>query len=231
MADRFRRPLIAVTGPVAGGRTARVFTDIAVRLAGGRCVQVTAVRASPPSWVGGYVIGGGSDVHPALYGGEPRPGRRYDRERDAFELGIIEEAVRSGRPLLGICRGAQLINVYFGGTLHPALRELRRNTSNLPSPLPVKWLHLSPGSALAGIAGRPRLRINSLHRQGVDRVGAGLAVTGVDNDRLVQAIEAPAAAFCLGVQWHPEYLLYLGAQRRLFEHLVASARAGRAMPE
>ena len=227
MAERDGRPLIAVTGPAAGGRTARLFTAWCVYLAGGRSVQISAERSTPPSWVAGYVIGGGTDVHPAQYGHAPRADAHYDRLRDRFERGIIEEAIRSDRPLLGICRGAQLLNVHYGGTLHPSLRELRRHTLDLHSPFPVKWLHLKPGSMLARTVGDRSLRINSLHKQGVNAIGTGLDITGVDDDNLVQAVEDPTATFRLGVQWHPEYLVYRAAQRRLFAALVGAAAAQR----
>ncbi len=223
MAGRSGRPLIAITGPARGGRTARLCTAFNVWLAGGRSVQISADRSTPPSWVSGYIIGGGTDVHPQLYGHAARADGDYDPPRDDFERRIIDEAVQSDRPLLGICRGAQLINVHYGGTLHPSLRELRRHTLDLHSPFPVKWLHLKAGSMLARTVGDESLLINSLHKQGVNAVGTGLDVTGIDDDNLVQAIEDPAASFRMGVQWHPEYLVYQPAQRRVFQALVSSA--------
>lgn len=117
--------------------------------------------------------------------------------------------------MLGICRGAQLINVVFRGSLHLDIRHLRKHTPNLDSIRPVKWVDLDVTSRLHASVGTSRLRVNSLHRQAIDEVGQGLTVVGRDEDGFIQAIEGNFG-FLLGVQWHPEYLPYLQSQRRLF---------------
>jgi putative glutamine amidotransferase len=173
------------------------------------------------------VITGGHDVDPVLYAEAPQVRARYDKERDAFESITIDDALAQDLPLLGICRGAQLLNVRTGGTLHQELRSRRRNTSNRWTVLPLKTLIVEPGSQLHGLLGATRARINSLHNQGIDRLGAGLRRVGRDLDGIIQAIEHPGRRFVLGVQWHPEFLLFDHRQRRLFAALVEAARERR----
>jgi putative glutamine amidotransferase len=158
-----------------------------------------------------------------LYAAQPEVEPKYDRERDRLEAAVIDDALARGLPLLGICRGAQLLNVCRGGTLFQELRSRRKKTSNRWTILPLKTLRVEAGSGLAARMGALETRINSLHNQGIDRLGRGLSVSGRDLDDIVQAVEDPERPFLVGVQWHPEFLLYLGRQRRLFRDLVAAA--------
>jgi putative glutamine amidotransferase len=152
---------------------------------------------------------------------------KYDQARDAFESFVIDEALEQGLPLLGICRGAQLLNVRMGGSLFQELRSRREHTSNRWTIFPLKTLLVEPGTRLHGRLGAERTRINSLHSQGIDALGEGLQVSGRDLDGIVQAVEAPERDFLMGVQWHPEFLLYSARQRRLFRALVAAAERRR----
>lgn len=218
--------LIGVTGPDSRLPLAWWASWLALALGGGRALHLT-----PATWrryrgraLAALVIGGGDDIDAALYGQDT--GRApADPERDAFEIALIEFALDQGLPLLGICRGAQLINVVLGGSLHPDIRPLRRHTSNRRTPLARKTAIGCGEGRLARIIGQPRWRINSLHHQAVDRLGSGLAVVARDRDGLVQAIESRTGNYVLGVQWHPEYLPYLSHQRRLFRDLVLAAQA------
>ncbi len=141
-----------------------------------------------------------------------------------FELRILKAAIKAGLPVLGICRGAQLINVALGGTLHQDLRKMRQVTSNRRTFLPCKTVALRPHSRLAGIQKRRRDRVNSLHHQSVAKRGEGLKVSAVDTDGIVQAVEQPRGNWLLEVQWHPEYLPYRRQQRALFVALVRACR-------
>jgi putative glutamine amidotransferase len=170
------------------------------------------------------VIGGGDDISPEHYGGDLEAMVKTDPERDRLEIEWIRQALDDGLPLLGICRGAQLINVVQGGTLHADIRALRKRTSNRPGLLPAKQVRLTPGSRLAEICGKPRLRVNSLHHQAIKEPGAGLEVVGRDRDRIVQAVEAARGRALIGVQWHPEYLFYLPSQFAIFHWLRNSTR-------
>lgn len=224
MAGAPGRPLIAVTGPRRGGLAPRLLVSLAVRLAGGRPERVTPGRSRAPERFDGMVITGGHDVEPVLYAAEPEVEPRYDRERDALESAMIDMALARATPLLGICRGAQLLNVQRGGTLFQDLGDRRDRTSKRRSVLPLKAVHVEAGSRLAGILGHQRLRVNSLHNQAVDRVGSRLRVVARDLDGIVQGVEDPARTFCIGVQWHPEMLPWSARQRRLFRALVDAAR-------
>ena len=214
--DRASRPLIGVTGPRRGAWGPRAFAHLALWMSG---AAVRHLRPGDPLDTGeldGVVIGGGHDVEPVLYKAVEEVEGRYDAERDAFESRIIDCALVDRTPLLGICRGAQLLNVRLGGSLHQDLRRHRRRTSHRRTLLPLKTLLLEEGSQLRRLLGAGPLRINSLHQQSIDRLGEGLLISGRDLDDIVQAVEYPQRRFLVGVQWHPEFLLYIGAQRRLF---------------
>jgi putative glutamine amidotransferase len=221
-------PLIGVTGPDSRLPWAWWATRLAIFLAGGRALRLTPSTFQPHKRdkLQGLIIGGGDDIDAALYG-EDTGRAPADPERDAFEIELIEHALDTQLPLLGICRGAQLINVVLGGSLHSDIRPLRRHTSNRRTPLPRKTaIGCGPGRLHDSIR-QPRWRINSLHHQAVDRLGDGLTVAARDLDGFVQAIENRGEHYMLGVQWHPEYLPYLGHQRALFRTLVRLARAAR----
>jgi len=191
-------------------------------------VQLRPGDALDTRGLDGAVITGGHDVEPALYKAAAEVKGHYDAERDAFESRIIDAALHDGTPLLGICRGAQLLNVCLGGSLFQDLKSRRHETSERRTLLPLKTLVVVADSALAQLFDRPRLKINSLHNQGIDRVGEGLEVSGRDLDDIVQAVEHPRHPFVIGVQWHPEFLLYSARQRRLFRALVQAATTYRA---
>ncbi|MFN3985993.1 MAG: gamma-glutamyl-gamma-aminobutyrate hydrolase family protein [Rhodocyclaceae bacterium] len=219
-------PVIAITGPRRGAFGPRTLVAMAVRLYGGRPLQLRPGDETRAVTYNGVVVTGGHDVEPVLYAAEPEVEPNYDPARDALETAVIRDALARGLPLLGICRGAQLLNVCRGGSLHQELRSQRSKTSNRWTVLPLKTLCVTPQAGLLhGLIGRPRARINSLHNQGIARIGQGLMASGHDLDGIVQAIEDPAADFLLGVQWHPEFLLYLGRQRALFRALVRHAKA------
>ncbi|AUM13966.1 gamma-glutamyl-gamma-aminobutyrate hydrolase family protein [Ketobacter alkanivorans] len=216
-------PLIAVTGPHKRYPFAWWATRFMLRLVGLRAIYVTAHSGMPKQVIHGIIIGGGDDIEPEQYGGEYHPRRRYDVERDRFEVAMIRQALDSNIPMIGICRGAQLINVVSGGTLNQDIRPLRRLTPNRRSIRPIKWVDLDADGRLCCSLGIKSLRVNSLHEQAIERVGDGLTVAGRDRDGFVQAIEGQYG-FLLGLQWHPEYLPYRAEQRhifRLFEKAVS----------
>ena len=228
------RPLIGVTGPRRGAVGPRACVHLGLLLAGGRPRHLRPGDALDTAPLDGVVITGGHDVEPALYKAEAEVVGHYDPERDAFESRVIDAALADGTPLLGICRGAQLLNVRKGGTLFQDLRKRRHKTSKRRFILPLKTLCLAEGSRLEALLGGDDIRINSLHNQSIDALGAGLEVSGRDLDDIVQAVEQPDHRFLFGVQWHPEFLLYAARQRRLFRALVRAAadyRAARSRPD
>jgi len=175
------------------------------------------------------LTGGRPNVHPTFYGAEPAPAYEpYDQDRDRVALPLVRAAVEAGRPLFGICRGLQEINVAFGGTLHPEIRDLpgRMNHRMPPGETDPEVIfrlrhcvRLTPGGRFAGMLGAEAVMVNSLHGQGILDAGARIVVEGHADDGTPEAIcvaEAPALA--MGVQWHAEY----GAEsdpvnRRLFQ--------------
>ena len=227
-----KRPLIGITGPDKRISWGWWFGALAVWLAGGRPVRITPKRRA---WLDrfdelrGLIIGGGDDIDPNLYTDvtdlDSDVQGDYDAERDAMESDVIRRGLTAGLPMLGICRGAQLINVVHGGTLIKDLRPIRQNTSNRWFVLPRKWLELNPDSRVAGLIGPARAKINSLHHQAIDRVGDGLIRVGHDLDDITQAIEGRGEQFLIGVQWHPEYMPQVGRMRRIFRELVRRAKA------
>lgn len=217
MAD----PVVAVTGPAKGAVGPRLCVALAVRWAGGRPLQLKPGDTNPPPF-NAVVVTGGHDISPVLYAAEPEVRPNHDLERDRFESDIIDDALSRHLPLLGICRGAQLLNVRLGGTLYQDLSRRRVHTSRRRTVLPLKTLMIDPGSRRLAFMGTGPKRINSLHNQAINRLGRGLRVAGHDLDGIVQAVEDDSDVFRLGVQWHPEFLLYMPQQRQLFMRLIDS---------
>jgi len=117
-----------------------------------------------------------------------------------------------------------LLNIHLGGSLNQELRSQRKLTSNRWTVLPLKTLKIEPGTLLYRVLNCHRCRISSLHNQAINRCGRHLGVSGRDLDGIAQAVENPAYGFLLGVQWHPEFLLFLPRQRALFGELVRRAK-------
>ncbi|MFO7953280.1 gamma-glutamyl-gamma-aminobutyrate hydrolase family protein [Thioalkalivibrio sp.] len=145
-----------------------------------------------------------------------------DTDRDRLEKSLIHRALDDHRPVLGICRGMQLVNVVRGGTLHRDLAEFYVETPQARSLLPVKSVQLDPRSHLADILGNTTLHVNALHSHAVNDLGRDLMVAGREATGVVQAIEAEHG-WCIGVQWHPEYLPQKRRHQRLFHALVQAA--------
>lgn len=192
------------------------FTYIrAVQSAGGRAVLLVPdpADASEPSGVldllhGLVVSGAAGDVDPARYGEsmhpetEPVPG-----PRDDYEAALVRGAEKRGLPVLGVCRGMQLINVARGGTLEQHLADVLEADIHRgpPGRFSDHRVRLEPGSLAARAVGVDALTVKSYHHQGVRQLGHGLRATGWANgDGIVEAIEDPGRRFLLGVQWHPE---------------------------
>jgi len=161
------------------------------------------------------LTGSPSNVEPQHYGGPAaKPGTLHDPDRDATTLPLIPRAVAAGLPVLAICRGFQEMNVAYGGTLNPRLHEVPGNLDHRDDesmPLDVQYapaheVLLEPGGELQKIAGRNRLKVNSLHSQGVEKLGADLAVEARAPDGVIEAFRvADSPAFALALQWHPEW--------------------------
>jgi putative glutamine amidotransferase len=197
-----------------------LFNASAILRAGGRPRRIVPGGGDSLVGLDGLVIGGGDDIAPTLYGDEIDPAIRLDPERDALELHALDFAMASGWPVLGTCRGAQILNVARGGNLHREVHEVFAEAQRLRTPLPLKTVHISMGSRLHEILGRHSTRVNALHHQAICRLGEGLEIVARDEDGIVQAIEGPRDGFMIGVQWHPEFLAHDRGQMRLYAELV-----------
>jgi putative glutamine amidotransferase len=183
--------------------------------------EITDADALLEAVDGVLLTGGRANVHPAHFGTEPHPRYEpYDLKRDALALALIQICVELGVPLFGICRGLQEMNVAFGGSLHPEIRELpgrvnhrmpRLETGEIHPDLEVIFgdrhdVHLTSGGALSTLLGCETIRVNSLHGQGILDPGKRVVIEGVADDGTIEAIRiADAPGFALGVQWHAEY--------------------------
>lgn len=210
---------IGVTGNSRRFAPSWVCTRLAVRLAGARAVRISVRHNPEPAPLDGLIIGGGDDISPEHYGGDLTARVKPDPERDRLEIRWIEWALERDIPMLGICRGEQLINVVLGGNLHQDIRPIRYHTYNRPTLLPRKKVLLQADSRVTEICGKSELRVNSLHSQAISDPAATLRVVGRDLDGIIQAVEANDSRVIVGVQWHPEYLIYLPSQLALFRWL------------
>lgn len=218
------RPLIIVTGPDKWLKFAWWATRFQLWRAGAKALYASPKNALIVDGFDGVIIGGGNDINPKHYGATGAAGARYDEARDELELATIKMAMQAQLPILGICRGAQLLNVARGGNLIGDLRPLRRLTPNRNSLFPIKRATIRSSSRLAKALRNESLMVNSLHHQAVDRLGYSLSAVAHDDDMFVQAIEGTEDEFVIGVQWHPEYLIFQSAQLKLFKALITAAK-------
>ena len=209
----------------------------AVQHAGARAILLVAddADAEDPQDLlhaldGVILSGGGSDVAPRRYGQQAHPATADEEpHRDGFEIALARAAREHDIPLLGICRGMQLLNVAYGGTLHQHLPDVLGHDEHraLPASFARHDVRLEPGSLAAGATGNGIESVLSHHHQGPDRIGAGLRVTGrATLDDSPEAIEDPAARFLLGVLWHPEE----DERSRVVGALLGAARERRRSP-
>jgi putative glutamine amidotransferase len=177
----------------------------------------------------GLCLAGGDDVDPACFGEAPHPQLgRIDAARDTTELLTTRWALDAGLPILGICRGIQVLNVAAGGTLHqdiraqaPTANQHSYRLEDSPWDHPTQTVTLTEGSRLAQIFAARTLRTNSFHHQAVRDAAPGFAVTGYATDGIIEGIEAVAHPFAVGVQWHPEGMYETdAASRRLFAAFI-----------
>jgi putative glutamine amidotransferase len=184
--------------------------------------------------VDGILLSGGADIEPSFYGAERQPEVEVvDVARDEFELALVRAAADLGVPVLGVCRGMQLINVAFGGTLIQHLPGADAADGHRERVRFAEVIHdvdVLAASRLAQIVGTDRIGVNTLHHQAVDTIGAGLVpVAWSSDDGIVEAIESVGAARMLGVQWHPELLPHLPGNPELFSWLVSACTTETAL--
>ncbi|MDD5462722.1 MAG: gamma-glutamyl-gamma-aminobutyrate hydrolase family protein [Methylococcales bacterium] len=219
-----KRPRIGVTGNGRSWSPSWWCTALALHLAGAIPERISVRHQPGGAPLNALIIGGGNDISPEHYKGDIDDKVKIDPERDYLEIAWIHQALKRNIPLLGICRGAQLINIVLDGTLHQDIRALRIYTHNRPGLLPTKQVRLEADSQLASICGKTHLRVNSLHHQAIKDPGVGLRTVGWDLDQIIQAVECLTDHKIIGVQWHPEYLFYLPSQYSIFRWLVQNIK-------
>ncbi|HEY6779324.1 MAG TPA: gamma-glutamyl-gamma-aminobutyrate hydrolase family protein [Thermoleophilaceae bacterium] len=204
----------------------------AVRLGGGMPVILAPVPAGQIDALldrlDALCLSGGPDIHPAAYGAEPHTALGpTEPELDRFEIQLARRACARGIPVLGICRGTQVLNVALGGSLHQHLPDQGDEIDHRQTLNGGKATHsveLEPDSRLAHLLGRDTVDVNSFHHQATDRLGRRLRVVGRAPDGTIEAIERASGGFLFGVQWHAEWLVDRPEQLRLFQALVQAAR-------
>jgi len=217
------KPLIGITtnqflteGGIMAGTKRQFVSDAyiqAVLSAGGVPVLLPiigeqAVIVEQLAVVDGLLLSGGGDIQPQLFDEEPvRELGKVLPERDTHELELVRLALASGKPVLGICRGCQLLNVALGGSVKQHLAEATlQHDQQSPGDYAGHNVVLKNGSRLAGLWGNT-VMTNSFHHQAINKVGPGLRITARAKDGVVEAIEHETAAFGVGVQWHPELMI------------------------
>ncbi len=159
------------------------------------------------------ISGGGFDIDPKFYGEKPhhKIGKTIP-ERTDFEFELLKSAVKKRMPVLGICGGHQLINVYFGGTLYQDIKSQHKGAMNhkqsTPSDKPSHSIKIYPSTKLSKIIGGGSLMANSTHHQSIKKVAGGFKASAVAEDGIIEAIEYNGNAFIMGIQWHPENLYH-----------------------
>lgn len=178
----------------------------------------------------GLFISGGGDIHPDFFSGQMHPSLSgIDRERDQFELALCRQAVAMDKPLLGICRGQQVLNVAMGGNLVEDIPSMLTSAGQhqwWPGYQRSRLSHsvrVEKDSLLAQVMGGTEFEVNSLHHQSVKDLGEGLNVTATAPDGVIEALEMPDKRFVLSVQWHPEWLPDSGPMRQIFRAFVEAS--------
>lgn len=171
------------------------------------------------------VLSGGTDINPSYYGQQAFVSTQYDDQRDRRELWLIKQAELLNKPILAICRGMELINIYYNGTLHQELSQIFDDflptSSTLGKIIARHLIIIKEGSLINEILKTTACKVNSLHHQGIDRLGDGLVATARLKNGIIQAVEKNEKPWILGVQWHPEYLMQIS----LFKCFIDNAYA------
>ena len=179
----------------------------------------------------GIIFSGGADIDPKRFNGEDHPAvQGVDSERDTLELSLIDHTVEKEKPFLAICRGFQLLNIALGGTLYTHISDQFENSLQHSTPRDqardtlAHEIRVEEGTHLAEILGKPILKVNSWHHQGVKDIPPQLKITAHSSDGLVEAMELPEHPFAIAVQWHPEWMPEDNAMQNLFKTFVKAAQ-------
>ncbi|MAQ71242.1 MAG: hypothetical protein CL565_03510 [Alphaproteobacteria bacterium] len=221
------RPVIGITGSRQYNRLSRFYSAAVVYFLGGRPRFILPGDDVPE--FEGLIISGGIDVHPDNYDGKEKKYYKYDIARDKLEFSLFKKCQEEGKPVVGICRGAQLINISRGGTLFfdisKMYEKIKYPTNHLGRIFYRKAAYLDTPSLISELAEeKEKLCVNSLHTQAINLLGSNLEITAKENNGVVQVIE-DRQKLVLGVQFHPELMPYKKFCRNIFKWLISNANS------
>lgn len=220
-------PTIGVTAPMKGGLTQNLAIRLALYLSGANSINLTPEKPRYNAPIDGLVLSGGTHLHPSLFlSKEIQKDYQYDKQRDELELSWLKKAKENNIPIFSICRGAQLLNIFHGGTLHTDITKVYEN-ANYPNSLIAKIFFrkkilIKENSCLNEIFNEKETKVNSMHSQAIGEVGKNLNVTAVETNGVVQAIEHQGKNFIMGFQFHPEFLIYRNDIQKIFKKFIKS---------
>ncbi|MDZ7775268.1 MAG: gamma-glutamyl-gamma-aminobutyrate hydrolase family protein [Bacteroidales bacterium] len=208
-----RKPIIGITKPESKRMNLSFIVHwIALWLAGSRPKITSYDEEVKNQNYDALMLGGGTDIFPGLFFKDPKLDYAYDHKRDDLEIRLLKKAQKEGLPVMAICRGSQLMNVVNGGTVHLDISKVYEKANYPKNVLGYlffrKKIIIKPDSMLHKIAGSTELMVNSIHSQSIDKVGEGLEITSREPNGIIQSIEKPGHIFYMGVQFHPERLIY-----------------------
>lgn len=235
------KPLIGITASFTSSEHQRVkntYIEAVIRAGGIPVILPTGTEKDIDRFVDkfdGFIFTGGGDVNPMLFGEEPHVDLGdVEPERDAFELPFVKAILASNKPLFGICRGMQVLNVALGGGVYQDIYAQQKNTTIQHSQKAATYhashyVRFTKGGLLEKIIGEEIIKVNSFHHQAVSDVKAPLQVSGKANDGTIEAIESTEHPFVVGLQWHPEALIEKDdvASLKLFEAFIEKSKESR----
>ncbi len=203
-------------------------TAVSIYIAGGKPLRLCPKNPRYDQTIDGIIIGGGTDLYPVKYKMDPKPDYIYDHPRDEMEFRWMEIADAENIPVLGICRGAQLMNVHRGGALHMDILKIHEK-ADYPTGLIAniffrKNVTIAEKSIMFNIFKTQTMSVNSIHKQAIDRLGDGLIISAKEKNGIAQAVEDPDRLFFMGVQFHPEAMIHKKQFRNLFRYFVEAAQ-------
>lgn len=195
------------------------------------CTQDPKVISAYVNRVDGILFTGGEDIHPNYYGQAIKRGLEgCSPVRDAFEMALLKVALESDKAILGVCRGLQLINIFYGGTLFQDLKQMaftdiEHSCNNLPKYMPCHEVEVYVNTHLYNMVKKAKLFVNTKHHQSIDDLGDGLVISAKAIDGVIEGIEDPNQSFLAAVQWHPEMMSGQDElQRMIFEGFIKACR-------
>lgn len=178
--------------------------------------------------IDGLYLTGGNDINPFLFGEEPHQKLGVvNQQRDEFEMILVQKVLQKNKPVLGVCKGCQIINVALGGSVYQDIYDqidstLLQHHQQASDGYPSHFVHVTEGSLLSKIVGSSEIKVNSRHHQAIKRLGNSLVQSGTANDGIIEAIESKDYRYVLGVQWHPENMAMQGddTSKKIFDSFI-----------